>query len=86
MTVEELQAAWDDLQAWRADQLALRGAVPSGRAVSLDEYLAAHQAMTATFGTPGVAQQAAVRAWLQAGADLTPPARQALLAWLEHTA
>lgn len=50
---------------------ALRGAAPSGQPVSLAMYLAATQAMIATGGQPGRAQQAAVRAWLQVGADLT---------------
>lgn len=79
MTVEELQEAWDDLQAIRAAQLRARTLpAPSGRAVGLTAYFAAYRQMATTLGGPLPAQHAAVTAWEQAGVDLSTDDRERL--------
>jgi hypothetical protein len=95
MTPEDLMDAWTDLQAHRADQRTRRTLPqPSGRALTLPEYLAAFGEWAAAIqryqAAPNqetwAAYQAAGAAWAQAQADLSERGRRDLLAWIGRTA
>lgn len=87
MTVEELQDAWADLEAYRAAQLAARTPpAPNAQSGTLAGYMVAYRAFGAAcaahLAAPGpdtlAAMAAAGAAWAQAGADLSAADRERL--------